>query len=313
MPARWSIATIVAAGALLAPAGAVASTSKHGGRHHKPTIAQLAASTPELSILVQAAEKAGLVDELADRRAHLTVFAPTNDAFVALLGQLGYASLDEVPVDALRGILLDHVLAKPLSSRTLGWLDRWDVEPTALGGLAIDFDRSPAGVNDAGIAIADLKAKNGYVHVIDRVLLDPDPRPTIAELAIATPALSTLVTAVTRAGLVEAISDRDANLTVFAPTNDAFAALLGSLGLTSLDQVGDDALKGILLDHVVAKELDAVDLRQRGWSWHRTRTLGGLKLRFSDGGTKVNRATIAITDVEGANGTVHVIDRVLTR
>ena len=252
------------------------------------------------------------MDELSDRRAHLTVFAPTNDAFVALLGQLGLTSLDEVPVETLRGILLDHVIARPLSSRTLGWFDRYDVEPKTLGGLGIDFDRSPAGVNDAGVVAADLWAKNGVVHVVDRVLLDPDPRPTIAELAIATPALSTLVQAVTKAGLVDAISDRDADLTVFAPTNDAFAALLESLGLTSLDQVPVDTLRGILLDHVVGKELDAVDLRERSW-WHRTRTLGGLKLRFSAGGTKVNRAAIAITDVEGVNGTVHVIDRVLTR
>ena len=156
------------------------------------------------------------------------------------------------------------------------------------------------------------------MHVIDRVLLDPDPRPTIAGLAIGNPDLSILVQAVTKAGLVDAISDPNANLTVFAPTNEAFVALLGQLGLASLDDVPVDTLRGILLDHVVGQELDHVDLAARcgwWWGWHgtRTETLGGLKLRFSRDGSRVNGTHIVASDVEGSNGTVHVIDAVLLR
>jgi transforming growth factor-beta-induced protein len=248
---------------------------------------------------------------------HGTHRAPTNDAFAALLAQLGLTSLDQVPVDTLKAILLDHVLGEADSSWELARDDRKDVEPHALGGLAIDYDREPAGVNDANVVTADIKARNGYVHVIDRVLLDPDPRPTIAQLAIGNPDLSILVQAVTKAGLVDAISDPNANLTVFAPTNAAFVALLGQLGLASLDDVPVDTLRGILLDHVVVKELDRVDLEVRcgWWGWHgaRTETLGGLKLRFSRDGTRVNGTDIVATDVEGSNGTVHVIDAVLLR
>jgi transforming growth factor-beta-induced protein len=314
-----SVIACAAAALLLAAPAAGAKTTKHwGGKHRQPTIAELAQRTPELSTLVAAAQKAGLVDALNDRQAELTVFAPTNDAFAALLAQLGLTSLDQVPVDTLKAILLDHVLGEADSSWELARDDRKDVEPHALGGLAIDYDREPAGVNDANVVTADIKARNGYVHVIDRVLLDPDPRPTIAQLAIGNPDLSILVQAVTKAGLVDAISDPNANLTVFAPTNAAFIALLGQLGLASLDDVPVDTLRGILLDHVVGKELDRVDLEARcGWwhGWHgaRTETLGGLKLRFSRDGTRVNGTNIVANDVEGSNGTVHVIDAVLLR
>jgi transforming growth factor-beta-induced protein len=318
MRTRFMLACAAAAVLLVAPAADAKSAKHWGGKHRQPTIAELAQSTPELSTLVAAAQQAGLVDALNDRNAELTVFAPTNDAFAALLAQLGLTSLDQVPVDTLRAILLDHVLGEADSSWDLARDDRRDIEPRALGGLAIDFDREPAGVNDANVVAADIKARNGYVHVIDKVLLDPDPRPTIAQLAIGNPDLSILVQAVTKAGLVDAISDPDANLTVFAPTNEAFVALLGQLGLASLDDVPVDTLRGILLDHVVGQELDHVDLAARcgwWWGWHgkRTDTLGGLKLRFSRDGTRVNGAHIVATDVEGSNGTVHVIDAVLLR
>ena len=316
MRTRSVIACAAAALLLAAPTAGAKPTQHWGGKHRQPTVAELAQSTPELSTLAAAAQKAGLVDALADRQAELTVFAPTNEAFAALLAQLGLTSLDQVPVDTLRAILLDHVLGESASSWQLARYDRKDVEPQALGGLAIDYDRQPAGVNDANVVAADIRARNGYVHVIDRVLLDPDPRPTIAQLAIGNPDLSILVQAVTKAGLVNAISDPNANLTVFAPTNEAFVALLGKLGLASLDDVPVDTLRGILLDHVVGQELDRVDLAVRcggWWGWHgkRTETLGGLKLRFSRDGTRVNGAGIVASDVEGSNGTVHVIDAVL--
>src|SRR5690349_279971 len=116
MRTRFMLACAAAAVLLVAPA-AEAKTAKHwGGKHRQPTIAELAQGTPELSTLVAAAQKAGLVDALNDRNAELTVFAPTNDAFAALLAQLGLTSLDQVPVDTLRAILLDHVLGEADSS-----------------------------------------------------------------------------------------------------------------------------------------------------------------------------------------------------
>ena len=87
--------------------------------------------------------KAGYADELSMPNLGLTVFAPTNEAFVALLGDLGYSSLDEVPASALQQILLDHVLPAPVSSGQLAAWDVVDYRPTTFGYLTLDADRCP--------------------------------------------------------------------------------------------------------------------------------------------------------------------------
>ena len=89
-----------------------ASAQGHPQPTLPPNAVAIAQQTPELSILVQAVVKAGLADALA-ADGNLTVFAPTNDAFVALLGQLGVKSLDDIPVATLRAVLLDHVVTGP--------------------------------------------------------------------------------------------------------------------------------------------------------------------------------------------------------
>jgi transforming growth factor-beta-induced protein len=308
--------TKVATGALvvtLGLGGAATSASAWGAHRPAPSgpnIVQLAQSNPDLSVLVQAVVKAGYADELALPGIDLTVFAPTNDAFVALLGDLGYSSLDEVPVSALQQILKDHVLPAPVSSAQLAAWDIADFRPTTFGYLTLDADRAPASVNDAHIVAADLQASNGVVHVIDKVLLDPDPRPTIAELATATPDLSILLQAVTKAGLADVLA-APGDYTVFAPTNDAFIDLLASLGYSSLDQVDVATLRGVLLDHVVASELDAVDVAGIVDTGTAIPSLGGLHLTFTSGPLAVNGVPIAATDVEASNGTVHVISAVL--
>jgi transforming growth factor-beta-induced protein len=128
---------------------------------------------------------------------------------------------------------------------------------------------------------------------------------------VATPDLSILVQAVQKAGLAGALADRHGEYTVFAPTNEAFVALLGQLGLTSLDDVPVDTLRAILLDHVVPKELDAADVLRLASKGRPAHTLGGLDLRFTTSPLQVNGVDVVATDVEGSNGTVHVISSVL--
>jgi transforming growth factor-beta-induced protein len=318
------LSTKVAVGALAATlsiGGLASAASAHGGGHGRgswsppsqsgPSIVDLALGNPDLSVLAQAVVKAGYADALASPWANLTVFAPTNDAFVALLGELGYTSLDEVPVPALQQILKDHVLPGRVTSKKLARWDVKDFRPVTLGGLALDSDRAPTvTVNDATVVVADVKARNGVVHVIDKVLLDPDPRPTIAELAAATPELSILLEAVTRTGLADVLA-QPGDYTVFAPTNDAFIALLGQLGVQSLDDIDDDTLRYVLLKHVVAGELDAVDVAAVVDTGKTVSSLAGLELSFTSGPLAVNGNPIVATDVEGSNGTVHVISSVI--
>lgn len=274
-------------------------------RGPQPNIVELAQSAPQLSILVEAVTRAGLVDALTGPDP-LTVFAPNDDAFLALLHELGYPDLASVPLDALSAILLDHVVPGESRAARLEFLARTDGGLTALGGLPLEFDRLPLEVNDVGVVTADLRASNGVVHVIDAVLLDPDPRPSITALAVASPELSILVEAVVRSGLDRVLA-AGAPFTVFAPTNAAFARLLDALGLAGLDEVDDRTLVNLLLDHVVAAEIDPIDAPSRRWY----RALGRLPLLVDLGRDRVNGVAIVGDAIEAANGTIYVIDDVL--
>ena len=129
----------------------------------------------------------------------------------------------------------------------------------------------------------------------------------IVALAMSQPDLSTLVDAVTAADLGETLQD-DGPFTVFAPTNEAFAAL-GEDTLTELTTEKTEDLKAVLLNHVVASEAMAADLEDG----QALETVGGAKLKVSINGdtVKIGDATVAMADVDASNGVVHVIDTVL--
>ena len=132
---------------------------------------------------------------------------------------------------------------------------------------------------------------------------------TIVEIAAGNPDFSTLVTAVTEAGLVETLSG-DGPFTVFAPTNEAFAALPdGTLDSLLADPTG--ALTDVLTLHVIAGEVDsAAAIAAAGTN---VETLGGPVAVALDGETlTVGGANVVTADIEACNGVIHVIDAVIT-
>jgi uncharacterized surface protein with fasciclin (FAS1) repeats len=128
---------------------------------------------------------------------------------------------------------------------------------------------------------------------------------TIVDVAAGDERFSTLVTAVTAAGLVETLSG-EGPFTVFAPTNDAFAALpAGALDAVLADP---ELLTAVLTYHVVAGAVRAADVV----TLTKARTVQGEHLRIgTDGGVTVDDANVVITDIEASNGVIHVIDAVL--
>ncbi len=132
---------------------------------------------------------------------------------------------------------------------------------------------------------------------------------SIVDLAVATEDLSTLVTAVQAADLVETLSDPDADFTVFAPTNEAFAALPeGTLESLLLPENVED-LSAILTYHVVAGSAMSSDLSDG----QELTTVNGEKLTVSitDEGVMIGDAMVVTADIEASNGVVHIIDTVL--
>jgi uncharacterized surface protein with fasciclin (FAS1) repeats len=275
-------------------------------------IVEVAQSDPRFSILVEAVVAAELVTALTGP-GPLTVFAPTNDAFAALLTELQLTKaqlLADKPL--LTAVLTYHVLpAKvPKASVPLG-----KAITTLQGGIfKVDAVGSDLVITDGRnrkpkITATDLEASNGVIHVVDTVLLPADKN--IVQTAQALADFSILVEAVVAAGLVDALSG-PGPLTVFAPTNDAFALLLTELELTKDQLLADTALlTQVLTYHVVNGRVLKADVPV------------GPAIPTLQGGTFTVDATLAITDqrarksnitatdVLTSNGVIHVIDKVI--
>jgi uncharacterized surface protein with fasciclin (FAS1) repeats len=140
---------------------------------------------------------------------------------------------------------------------------------------------------------------------------------TVVGVAVNNEGFSTLVAAVTEAGLVETLSG-EGPFTVFAPTDDAFAAALEALGLTAEELLASEDLAGILTYHVVAGKLMAADViaavegAEGGVAEVETVNGATVSVSIVDGMVMLNdTATVAVTDLEAGNGVVHVIDAVI--
>ena len=134
---------------------------------------------------------------------------------------------------------------------------------------------------------------------------------TVVEVAVGSGAFPTLVAAVQAAGLVEALSG-EGPFTVFAPTEEAFAAALAALGMSAEDLLADtELLTAVLTYHVLPVAAPAeVVVTLDGQS---VATVGGAEVAISvaDGAVMVNDATVLTADIAASNGVIHVIDTVL--
>lgn len=283
-----------------------------GSDDHPPSTLAVAQSEARFSILVEAVNAAGLADTL-NGPGPLTVFAPTNDAFAALLTELGItkdALLANKPL--LTAVLTYHVLpakveraAVPLG-KAITTVQGGIFKVDAVGsGLVITDGRN----RKSNITATDVPARNGVVHVVDKVLLPADKN--IVQTAVSLPQFSILVEAVQAARLDTALSGAGP-FTVFAPTNDAFAALLAELGISKQALLADTALlTQVLTYHVIPSRVLKADVPV------------GVAVATLQGQTLTVDATLAITDQRGrkaaitgtdvlaSNGVIHVIDKVI--
>jgi hypothetical protein len=134
---------------------------------------------------------------------------------------------------------------------------------------------------------------------------------TIVDIAAGNADFSILVEAVTAAGLVDTLKG-PGPFTVFAPTNEAFAAALTALKITKEALFADKALlTKILTYHVVAGEVLAADVVKL--DGQEVATVQGSKVKVSvmDGKVKINDSNVVATDIMASNGVIHVIDAVL--
>ena len=283
-----------------------------GGGDDEPerNIVEVAQNTPELSILVEAVLAAGLAPTLST--GSLTVFAPTNSAFAALLTELGVTKEALLADKALlTAVLTYHVLGtavaradipagKAITPVSGGF---FKIETT--GGLNVTDGRNRV----SNITATDIRASNGVVHLVDRVLLPANK--DIVATASALPDFSILVEAVVAAGLASTLQ-REGPYTVFAPTNAAFAGLLAELNVTKDALLADTALlTKVLTYHVVAARVlkAEVPVNTAITTVQGQTLVVGTDLAITD--QNMRKSQIVATDVFTSNGVIHVVDKVL--
>jgi uncharacterized surface protein with fasciclin (FAS1) repeats len=288
---------------------------------HKPvwraSVFTYVKNLPTFSILEKAVREAGLVDALRSD-GPFTVFAPTDAAFAALLTELNISAEQLLANKALlTDVLTYHVLPKKLSARNIAN----GATPATLQGQAVTFDvQRRAGPDvritdaqgrQASVIATNLFARNGVVHVIDKVILPQSKN--VIQIAQGISDFSILVDAVVAAGLVDTLNGAGP-FTVFAPTNAAFAALLDELKVTKEALFADKPLlTAVLTYHVLPGRVLASDIKEGA----QATTVQGETFTLSlMGGANITdargrKANIVATNVQASNGVIHVIDKVI--
>jgi transforming growth factor-beta-induced protein len=248
--------------------------------------------------------------------AGMTLFAPTNEAFV----QAGITELpDQATLDA---VLTYHLIDGVVESSGLPATTA--AAPATISTVGGDFYLSNKGdgayINgNTKVTITDIDPSegngdaNGVVHVIDQTLIPPSE--DIVAIAIAQ-GFNKLAAALTEAGLVSTLQG-EGPFTVFAPTDAAFDELYTNLGVSGPADVDDATLEAVLLYHVLGLRAFSSDLvdgleastLSSGAEFTVNITENGVTL--TDGDATTDDASITSVNVLGTNGVIHVINKVI--
>ena len=265
-------------------------------------IVDTAVAAGQFKTLAAALGAADLVGALKGE-GPFTVFAPTDAAFAALPEGTVETLLKPENKALLTAILTYHVVPGNLKAK--------DVVKGAplitLNGQKIDLNTTDGVMVDkANVVKTDIATSNGTIHVIDAVIM-PSTK-DIIDTAIEAGSFKTLAAALGAAELVETLKG-DGPFTVFAPTDEAFAALPAGTVESLLKPENKAKLQAVLTYHVVPGRVYAADAIKAG----KATTVQGQKvtIKAKDGKVTVNGANVVAADIDSSNGVIHVIDAVI--
>ena len=307
LPALALTGALATAGILSAttsqPTEDTCSASKATAAMPGQTIVETALAAGQFNTLAAALGAADLVDAL-NGDGPFTVFAPTDAAFAKLPKGTVETLLKPENKALLANILTYHVVSGDVPAKKVVGLKN----AAALNGQRIGIQVEDGSVRVAGVNVVktDIRCKNGIIHVVDSVMMPATE--DIIGTAVEAGAFKTLAAALGAAQLVEALQS-EGPFTVFAPTDEAFAALPDGTVETLLKPENRDQLAAILKYHVVAGRIYSDQLE----NGQHAATLQGsnVEVAIDDRGVRISGANVAKADIETTNGVIHVIDRVL--
>ena len=269
------------------------------------TVVDVIVNSDDHTLLEAAVIEAGLAEALSGD-GPFTVFAPTDDAIVALTEELGITAEELLALPNLGEILQYHVVAAAAFSTDLS--DGQSIATLLGEEVTVTVNQNGVMINNAMVTVADIAADNGVVHVIDAVLLPPPAETTVVDIIVESELHTILEAAVIAADLATTLSG-EGPFTVFAPTDAAFEALMAAFGVTAEELLEYPELTNVLLYHVVAGQALAADLSDG----QEITTLldADVVVSITADGVFINQAQVIVADVTAGNGVVHVIDAVL--
>ncbi|MEM6320255.1 MAG: fasciclin domain-containing protein [Bacteroidota bacterium] len=271
------------------------------------TVVDIVVESPDHNTLETAVVTADLVETLSGE-GPFTVFAPTDAAF-AEIGADVLNSLLADPKGALTDVLFNHVVSGVADGSNIS--DGLHIGNLLGENLTFTINGDGIFINGAQVTVADIKADNGVVHVIDAVLVPAPKAPelpaTVMDIIAGSEVHTQLESLIMMAGLEDDLRS-DGPFTVFAPVDAAFAQLPADV-VASLTADPMGALASVLTYHVnlgVANTTNIFDGKM-------VTNLAGNNLNFSvtDDGVFVNGVKVSAADLQAKNGVVHVIDGVL--
>ena len=280
-----------------------------------PTVATIAAADTNFSTLLAALTQEDFIDLLSGSiaPAPFTVFAPTNNAFGSFLA--GYDSLDTaddlLALDTLDEILTYHVLNGAVRS---GDINDGDMPNTLQGGVITINTTGGLSITDelernVNIIATDVTTANGVIHVLNNVIVPDDAVTTTFDIIANSPDHTVLEQVLTDLGLVGVINST--TFTIFAPDDNAFAGV-------DLSGLTPEEVTNIVLNHALPGNITSSDLTNGYVKTNATESYSGNGNRIDlyinvDNGVVLNgNAAVSQANLSAFNGTVHVVDAVIT-
>lgn len=267
----------------------------------------------QFNTLISVLQSTELDTLLSDTSRQLTLFAPSDAAFEQLPANELDALLDDQ--ERLRNLLLYHVLIGEFATPALSALAQPQLDSAADIPLTLTVNGDNVRVNDVPVRSADLQSGNGFIHVIDRVLIPEETlQPTqldVVETIASTDNLSIFSQMITASALDTILTAPEANFTIFAPSDEAF----DELDQNELDSLLSDpvALQDIVLYHVISNaELSVVTFDGLAGTTLSTDSNAPLAVTRAGDDFYINLSRVISADLAATNGIVHTIDTILT-
>ena len=270
------------------------------------SIYEIAKADTSFSILVAGIDKAGLKTTLSGTGT-FTVFAPNNAAFrkLDLSVEEINSMTDPEEIEEMKNVILFHALGSKVKSTDLSNTYVPTLFTVNGNGVSLKTSINPVKINGyANVLTANIEASNGILHVVDELLIPP----TVVDIAVNNGSFNALVSALDKAELVSTLEDGE-NLTVFAPTDNAFSAIN-----FKLEDFTKESLTPILTAHVLGTQVRSSQIQNN----QEVTTLNDkVKLTFNTSmgvkfsGGKTSDISVTTADLQATNGVVHVINKVI--